>query len=219
MNGCPRTLVALAILALSGATGCGRASVVGISPSEARLTDLVLRPGDMVRISVWPNSEWSGEYEIDEAGYAHLPVLGVVPIAGIPISRVREDLRRGYAETTRTPVVNVTPVFSVIVAGAVQRPGVYNASPTSSLFDVIGLAGGFHGSADTERVRIVRPGEVIRYDALRALEHGEGLDAVQLRSGDQIVVPQARQPINWRNMLALVQTISLIYVTYDRVTR
>lgn len=185
--------------------------------ADARTTDLVLRPGDVLRIAVWPNTELSGEYGIDEDGYVHLPVLAAMPVAGVPVDRVRDQLRRGYAEAMRNPVVNVTPVFSVVVAGAVQRPGVYSVTPTQNLFDLIGLAGGFHGSADTERLRIVRPGEVIRYDALRALEHGENLDVVRLRSGDHVVVPQQRDPINWRNLLALVQTFSLLYVTYERI--
>jgi hypothetical protein len=80
------------------------------------------------------------------------------------------------------------------------------------------MAGGFHASANAERLRVVRPGEVIQFDAVRALERGEDLDRIQLRSGDQIVVPQARQ-FEWRNILALVQTVSILFVTYERLFR
>lgn len=217
MNGRNSPLLIIVFLALLGSVASlGAQDNVGAStvPNPG----LVLRPGDMLRIAVWPNTELSGEFVIDEAGYVHLPVLAAVPVAGIPMDRIRDRLRSGYGEAMRNPVVNVTPVFSVTVTGAVQRPGVYAITPTHSLFDVLGMAGGFHASANAEQVRVVRPGQVIRFDALRALEHGEGLEGVQLRSGDQIVVPQARQ-FNWRNILTMVQTISLLFVTYERVTR
>jgi protein involved in polysaccharide export with SLBB domain len=208
-------IVLLAVLLAVGQAGAQAAEVAGSSIANPALT---LRPGDALRITVWPNAELGGEFGIDEAGYVYLPVLAAVRVAGIPVDRVREELRLGYAEAMRNPVVNVTPVFSVTVTGAVQRPGIYAVTPTHSLFDVLGMAGGFHASANAEQVRVVRPGQVIRFDALRALEHGEGLEGVQLRSGDQIVVPQARS-FNWRNILTVVQTLSLLFVTYERVTR
>lgn len=179
---------------------------------------LMLRPGDVLQISVWPNTELGGEFSIDEHGYVHLPVLEAVRVAGIPIETVRQELRRGYAQAMRNPVVNVTPLFSVIVTGAVQRPGVYSVTPTHSLFELIGMAGGFHQTADAEKVRVLRNGQVIRFDAVRALEYGEGMDEIQLRSGDQIVVPQSRQ-FNWRAVLTLLQTASILFVTYERLRR
>jgi polysaccharide biosynthesis/export protein len=211
MNRSQATLMLVVFLAIFSSLGTAHAQ-------SAAGTDLVLRPGDLLRITVWPNSELGGEFGIDEEGYVHLPVLAAVRVAGIPLDRVREELRRGYAEAMRNPVVNVTPVFSVTVTGAVQRPGIYTVTPTHSLFDVLGMAGGFNDSADAEQVRVVRPGQVIRFDVSRALERGEGLEGIQLRSGDQIVVPQARQ-FNWRNILTVVQTISLLFVTYERITR
>jgi polysaccharide biosynthesis/export protein len=217
MNGRNTTLLTIVFLALLGSVGSLGAQE-NVGASSVPNPSLVLRPGDMLRITVWPNTELGGEYVIDEAGYVHLPVLAAVPVAGIPMDRVRDQLRRGYAEAMRNPVVNVTPVFSVIVTGAVQRPGIYAVTPTHSLFDVLGMAGGFHANANAERLRVVRPGEVIRFDAVRALERGQDLERIQLRSGDQIVVPQARQ-FDWRNILALVQTASLLFVTYERIFR
>lgn len=217
MNGRNSTLLIIVFLALLGSVA-SLAAQDNVGASSVPNPGLVLRPGDMLRITVWPNTELSGEFVIDEAGYVHLPVLAAVPVAGIPMDRVRDQLRRGYGEAMRNPVVNVTPVFSVIVTGAVQRPGVYAVTPTHSLFDVLGMAGGFHASANADRLRVVRPGEVIRFDAVRALERGEDLDRIQLRSGDQIVVPQARR-FEWRNILAVVQTVSLLFVTYERIFR
>jgi protein involved in polysaccharide export with SLBB domain len=218
MNGRNSALLGLVLAAVLASAASMEAQAQDASSSVNPAGSLVLRPGDALRITVWPNSDLGGEFVIDDAGYVHLPVLAEVRVAGIPVDRVREDLRRRYAEGIRNPVVNVTPVFTVIVIGAVQRPGVYTITPTHTLFDVLGMAGGLHSSAAGDRIRIVRPGEVVRFDAARALERGEGMDAVRLRSGDQIVVPQGRQ-FEWRNILALVQTVSLLFVTYERIFR
>jgi protein involved in polysaccharide export with SLBB domain len=218
MNGRNSALLGIILAVVLGSVASIQAQAQDASSTANPAGSLVLRPGDALRISIWPNSELGGEFVIDDAGYVHLPVLAAVRVAGIPVDRVREDLRRGYAEGMRNPVVNVTPVFSVTVIGAVQRPGVYSITPTHSLFDVLGMAGGFQGTAADDRVRIVRPGEVVRFDAARALERGEDMDAVRLRSGDHIVVPQARR-FNWRSILTVVQTASLLFVTYERITR
>lgn len=181
--------------------------------------DLVLRPGDILRITVWPEQGLGGEFVVEESGFVYLPYLQAVQAAGVSIDELRAELRLGYSETIRNPVVSITPVFRVTVMGEVQRPGVYSITPTSTLFDVIGLAGGFRLEADQERLRVVRPGQVVEYDALRALELGENMDAVSLRSGDQVVVPTLDPGFNWRGALTVIQTISILAVTWERFSR
>ena len=190
-------------------------------PSGGAQADaVVLRPGDVLSIRIWPNAEFSGEFAVEESGYVYLPYLEQVRAAGVSIQELRDQLRRGYAEAMRSPVVTVTPMYRVTVTGEVQRPGVHTITPTHSLFDVVGLSGGFRPNADTERLRVVRPGEVVEFDALRVLETGQGMDAIQLRSGDHIVVPPQPTPLfTWSRALTVVQTAALILVTYERVTR
>jgi protein involved in polysaccharide export with SLBB domain len=120
----------------------------------------------------------------------------------------------------RNPVVTVTAVYRVTITGQVMRPGIQTITPNHSLFDVIGLAGGFRPEADAERVRVVREGQVIEYDALRAMETGEGMNVIQMMSGDHVVVPFRRGSfLTWRNALTLLQTISVIVISYERFTR
>jgi polysaccharide biosynthesis/export protein len=209
-------LVVLPLVLVWTGSAVAQASASGGSTAS----DVVLRPGDVLRISVWPNPEASGDFSVEETGFVNLPYLQEVRAGGVPVSQLRAELRRRYAEAMRNPVVTVTPMYRVTVTGEVMRPGVQTITPTYSVFDVIALAGGFRPDSDAEKVRIVRAGEVVEYDALRALETGEGMDAVQLRSGDHIVVPARRRAmISYRNALALLQTVSLIVLTYERFTR
>jgi polysaccharide biosynthesis/export protein len=211
----PIVVLGLVGLILAGAAGEAHARQAQAGSSEAPL-----RPGDALDIRVWPSAELSGEFPIEDTGMVHLPLLGAVRAVGIPISQLREELRSGYAQSMQSPVISVTPMFRVTVTGEVQRPGIQIVTPSQTLFDVIGMAGGFRGDADTENVRIVRPGQVIDFNALRAMETGEGMDAIALRSGDHIVVPfSPPSRLTWSNAFTAVRTISTVILLWDRVLR
>lgn len=182
-----------------------------------RANTLVLHPGDVLRVSVWPDEALSGEFAVEESGLVHVPALGAIQVAGVPLDRLRAELRQRYGEGMRNPVVTVTPLFHVGVLGAVRQPGIYTVTPTHTFFDVIGMAGGFGGEANQQDVRVVREGEVVRVDALRALEEGQGLDALQLRSGDQIVIPQRSGGIDLRTVLSILQTAATAALVIDRL--
>lgn len=183
---------------------------------EVRQTRTTLRPGDMLRISVWPNDDLSGEFQVEESGYAHLPMLGRVQVQGMPLDQLRSRIRQGYAQSMKNPVVTITPVFNVGVLGQVRSPGVYPVTPTNTLLDVVGMAGGFADRAAAERIRLVREGQAIQFNAERALEEGRGVSALKLQSGDRIVVPQATQGITFGSVLTFVQTAATIGFLVDR---
>jgi protein involved in polysaccharide export with SLBB domain len=188
--------------------------------AHAQAGQTVLRTGDILRINVWPNTELGGEFTIEEDGYVYLPLLAEVPAAGVSVDDLRVELRRRYSEVQRNPVVTVTPMFRVSVTGGVQRPGIHTITPNTSLLDVVVMSGGFQGSADSENVRIVRPGQVTDYDAMRALETGEGMEAITLQSGDHIVVPMRSAPwLTARNAFEVVRTASTLLLIWDRFFR
>ena len=151
--------------------------------------DVTLQPGDGLQISVWPDGSLGGQFVVEETGNVYLPFLGSVHVVGMPLHRLRDQLRAGYAEVMKEPVVTITPLFRVGVMGAVRGPGTYTIDPTFDLLDVIQQAGGFTDRAKQSDVRIVRPGEVLKYNVQRALEEGADLGELTLRSGDNIVVP------------------------------
>lgn len=148
-----------------------------------------VRPGDVLRISVWPSKELGGDFPVEESGYVYLPIIGRIQATGSSLDQLRQELRDGYGTTMKNPVVTVTPLFRVSILGAVARPGLYNVEPTNTLFDLISMAGGFAPSADERKVRILRDNKVIETDAKRAVEQASGDLALALHSGDRIVVP------------------------------
>lgn len=212
-----------AFLLLSIAVLVGGLGLAG--PVQAQQADRVsganagprtLNPGDMLRISVWPNDDLSGEFVVEETGYVYLPMLGRVRAAGVPLDELRSELRSGYAESIQNPVVSITPVFSIGVLGEVRSPGVYNANPSTTLLDVVGEAGGFTNQADQQELRLVREGQAIRFDAERALERGLDVSALRLQSGDRVVVPTRSRGITFGGVLTFVQTTATIAFLVDR---
>jgi polysaccharide export outer membrane protein len=138
---------------------------------------------------VWPDQTLGGQFPVEETGNVYLPFLGSVHVVGLTLDRLRSQLREGYGEVMKEPVVTITPLFRVGVMGAVRAPGNYTIDATQDLLDVIQQAGGFTNQANQEKVRIVRTGEVLQYNVQQALEQGADLGALTLRSGDNIVVP------------------------------
>ncbi len=181
-------------------------------------TEVILRPGDALLITVWPNTDLGGQFPIEETGMVYLPYLGSVRAAGVPIQDLRDRLREGYATAVQNPVVTVTPLFQVSILGEVRVPGNYTASPTNNFFDVLGMAGGFTAASDLEKVRLVRAGQVVELDALRAIETGSGLEGLTLNSGDQLIVP-ARGGINWRTVLTVFQSLLTLGLLAERLVR
>jgi len=82
-----------------------------------------LRPGDVLRVSVWPDAELGGEFPVETDGLVYLPFLGGVPATGVSVEQLRKDIREGYQSAQRNAVVAVTPLYRIGVTGSVRRPG------------------------------------------------------------------------------------------------
>jgi len=181
--------------------------------------DSPLRPGDVLRISVWPNAALGGEFPVEVDGNVYLPFLGAVRATGVPGDELRREIREGFQGAQRNAVVTVTPLYRIGVTGAVRRPDAYLVPPTDGFFDVIATAGGFDVRAKQDQVSVLREGEVIKLNAENAIKRGETLplDALALRSGDQIIVPFGSLPWTARDWISLGNFAISIILLVDRL--
>lgn len=199
----------------------GLAIALAVSPARAQEESYAspLRPGDVLRISVWPDTELGGEFAVEADGLVYLPFLGGVQAIGVPGEELRRQIREGYQSAQRNAVVTVTPLYRIGVTGSVRRPGAYLVPPTDGFFDVIATAGGFDLRAKEDQVRVVRDGQVIQLNAEDAIKKGETLplEALTLRSGDQIIVPFGAEPWSRRDWVSLANLAISIVLLVDRL--
>ncbi|HEY9450735.1 MAG TPA: polysaccharide biosynthesis/export family protein, partial [Gemmatimonadaceae bacterium] len=87
------------------------------SSMAARDTNVVLQPGDMVKVTVWRNTEMSGDFVVGVNGALRHPLYQEVPIAGIPLHQVEERLTKFLTKYEQNPQLVVEPLFKVTVGG------------------------------------------------------------------------------------------------------
>jgi len=120
-----------------------------------------------------------------------LPAIGTVSLRGVLRSELEGHLTRYISQYVRDPVVHARPLLRLSIQGAVARPGYYYVPTDAVLPDAMMAAGGPRPEAKMEKARIERGGSrVWEGDRLRlALAEGRTVDALNLRTGDQVVVP------------------------------
>jgi protein involved in polysaccharide export with SLBB domain len=150
-----------------------------------RTSDYRLGTGDKVRVTVYDETDLSGEFEVDATGYVRLPLIGQVKAGGYTAfqleNSVEQALEDGYLKSPRVNV-EVTTYRPFYIIGQVTKPGQYPYTNNMSALDAVGVAGGFtdHAVESTLYVRHegetheaevpadetvkIRPGDVVRVD-------------------------------------------------------
>jgi polysaccharide export outer membrane protein len=154
----------------------------------------LLRPGDVIKLNVWREPDWSGEFTVNETGIAVLPRLGGVHVTNMSADSLRRFLVDSLGRYLRNPSIEVIPLRTVQVLGAVQKPGLYPVPPSVTIGDVLALAGGASPDGQPDRAVLRRDGK----DLTVAINSTTRLSDTPVRTGDQIYVPQrswaARNP-------------------------
>lgn len=123
--------------------------------------DYVLGAGDKLRLTVFGESDLSGEFTIDGSGFARLPLIGQVRAAGYTSQQLEAviggALAQGYLRSPRVSV-EVTAYRPFYIIGAVNRPGQYAYVDHMNALTAVALAGGFTNGAVESVVFVRREG-------------------------------------------------------------
>ena len=123
--------------------------------------DYVLGQGDKLRLNVFGETDLSGEFTIDGAGFVRLPLVGEVRAAGYTAPQlegaITAALSQGYLKAPRV-AVEVSTYRPFYIIGAVNRPGQYPFVDHMNALNAVALAGGFLPSAVESVVFIRREG-------------------------------------------------------------
>ena len=123
--------------------------------------EYVLGPADKLKLTVFGESDLSGEFTIDGAGFIRLPLIGELRAVGFTSQQlegaVANALSQGYLKAPRV-AVEVSNYRPFYIIGAVNRPGRYPYVDQMSALNAVALAGGFNNQAVESVVFIRREG-------------------------------------------------------------
>ncbi|AUQ69770.1 polysaccharide biosynthesis/export family protein [Phaeobacter inhibens] len=200
--------------------------------SAGQLTSDVIRPGDVLGLTVWENvddgllaAETTNatvleEVQVDSAGFIFVPYAGRLRASGNTPDQLRRTITKKLEDQTPDPQVQVRRLAgdgaTVSLTGAVGGQGVYPIErPTRTLATMLARAGGVAIEPENAQITVIRGAErgTIWFQDL--FKHPE-LD-IALRGGDKILVEedsrsftalgatsaQARVPFESQNLSAL----------------
>lgn len=153
----------------------------------AEWTEEGISPGDLLRVIVLREPDFTFEHTIPDDGHVDFYLLGTKDVSGMRGEELRQTLVREYERYLVNPIIRLEVLRKVQVLGAVREPSVYLLHPTMTISDALAKAGGTLPEGRTDRVELRRDGEVV--DILLLSDRGPLADA-RIRSGDQLYVPE-----------------------------
>jgi polysaccharide export outer membrane protein len=204
-----------AALLLAGTPLAAQDSLRIVGDSAAALRVGVLRPGDVLRVAVYREKEFSGEFQIDSRGNVQIPGLGDIAVGGFGPAAARDRIReRLIARGITEPDLAVDALIRVSVLGDVRTPGPLQVDPGTNLLQILARAGGPSERADLRRAQVVRDGKALRVDLQSAFE-GAPTGRYVLYSNDVLYVPRRRgmTPERW-NLIVASSTAVISVATF-----
>ncbi len=167
---------------------------------SASATDILLGPGDVIKIVVYGNADLNLETRVSEAGKITFPLIGEV-IVGRLSTAASEKKIAGLLESggfLKNPQVIVTISLlqsqQVSVLGQVNRPGRYPLDGKRTLTDILALAGGatFEGG---DKITLIRNRDGVSsrklIDLFQMFNSGDMVPNEPLMNNDIIYVERA----------------------------
>ena len=198
-----------AVASLSGTSASAFAPTAGEVHSSAasQAADVltsVAKPGnaaykigplDVLDISVFKVPDLTKEVQVAEDGTVNYPLIGDIPAAGRTAHELEQELRKKLgSKYLRDPQVTVLVKEynsqRVTVSGAVKTSGVYAIKGSTSLMQVVAMAGDIDATVDSGNVVIFRTIDGQRSAAkfdIDDIKAGKAADP-QVQPGDVIVV-------------------------------
>ena len=213
----PTSLLRFAPLAIIAMLSAACSSSPPPAPYSAPAADSnpsnrLLRPGDVVKVTVYGHNDVSGEFPVDENSNLLLPIVGEFSITGMTVGALRERIRREFGQLYTQSFVSVVPLFRVSVLGEVMHPGLFSVDPTMTIYEVIAMAGGSTRNARESKIRLIRGGQQVALPITSEALARATIREIGVRSGDQVYVP--RKAITYETWLVGLQLLNTALLAY-----
>ncbi len=154
-------LQACILSVLSGLAGCAPGRDLPALPDQhVAATSYKLGSGDSIRIITFGEDQLTGEFKVGDGGTISVPLLGQIPVAGLPVDQVATKiaaaLEKGKIFKDPSVSAEVTTYRPIFILGEVNKPGQYPYQPGMTLLSAVSVAGGFTYRAVEAYASIVR---------------------------------------------------------------
>lgn len=187
---------------------------------DSRTEQVMLAPGDSVRVVVWRKPELSGDFIVAPDGSITHPLYRTVRVGGIPFPTAEANLRTFLARFEQDPQFVLEPLVRVAVSGEVFRPQVFAVRPETSIAEAVAQAGGPNQFGKRDQVRVLRRevGGRQREFFVNLLDPEGSSASLRVHSGDQIVIDRRRSFFRdiFLPVLGAVGSAASIYILIDR---
>ncbi|SFL84188.1 polysaccharide export protein EpsE [Rugamonas rubra] len=176
------------------------ALLIAFGFGSASAADILLGPGDVLKVSVYGSPDLGLETRVSESGAITFPLIGEVALGGLSVSSAEKKIASmlesgGFVRKAQVNMI-VTSIQSqqVSVLGQVFRPGRYPLEGKRSVVDMLAVAGGINGDGGDSLTLIRKRGgkaskEVI--DLIQMVRSGDLERDVDLAANDIIYVERA----------------------------
>lgn len=182
-------LIAAGLMCLAASlalSACAGGNSVTERPINEAVEPYLLDSGDKLRVTVFGQSDLSGDFSVDGGGNIAIPLIPPVRARGLTTDRLQAAIEESLGKTLlRNPNVSVQimefrPFF---ILGEVQRAGQYPFVNGMTVQSAVAIAGGFSYRANQDTVHITRK----RGDRLMEMDVDTG---APVRPGDTILVKE-----------------------------
>lgn len=171
---------------LTSALLLGAAGAAAQSPAPATVSLARLKPGDVVRVWVWRDSAYSGEFAVPANGMVVLPRMGELRVTDLTSQQLRDTVVATLSKYLNHRSIEVTVRTRVNILGSVRNPNLYFVDETMTIADALALAGGAEREGKQDQVALFRDGNRINTNITRRTRIAD----LALQSGDQLFVPE-----------------------------
>src|SRR6202166_2362204 len=186
----------LSVLAL-----CTAALTAALMTPAFAEQEYLLAPGDILKITVFKNTDLSLDVRVSEAGLISYPLIGSVPVKGLTLpaaeSKIAQMLRDGGFVVNPQVNILLTEGFGnlVSVIGEVNKSGRYSVDAAGGhVSGMLAAAGGVSPTGgELVSVSGVRNGKPFRRDVdiVKMASTGNPAEDIELSGGDTVYVNRA----------------------------
>jgi len=166
-------------------------------PSVQTPKNYVIGLGDVLEVFVWRNEQLSREIVVRPDGKISLPLIQDIQAEGLTVLQLKDEITRRFEEHINNPRVTIIVrqiiSYKVNILGRVMRPGVYPITGSTTLLEVISMAGGFSEWANKKKITVITHQAAeekkitVNYKKIASGE--DPSQNIILKRGDTIIVP------------------------------